>query len=54
MLRELTLHHVLAGLADPLAGVPLRLWHDHLLMKLPHNRAATEFHQDRPLLAAHQ
>ena len=48
VLRGLTLHPVLAGLATQLAGIPLRLWHDHLLMKKPHNRAATEFHQDAP------
>lgn len=48
VLRELTLHPLLAGLAGQLAGVPLRIWHDHLLVKEPHNDAATEFHQDRP------
>jgi ectoine hydroxylase-related dioxygenase (phytanoyl-CoA dioxygenase family) len=47
-LRELTLHPGLAHLAQQLAGVPVRLWHDHLLVKAPHNAAATEFHQDRP------
>jgi phytanoyl-CoA hydroxylase len=48
VLRELTFHPVLAALATQLAGIPVRLWHDHLLMKQPHNRAATEFHQDAP------
>jgi ectoine hydroxylase-related dioxygenase (phytanoyl-CoA dioxygenase family) len=47
-LRDLTLHPRLAALATQLAGVPLRLWHDHLLVKAPHNNAPTEFHQDRP------
>ena len=47
-LRELTLHPGLASLASQLAGVPLRLWHDHLLIKAPHNGAATHFHQDAP------
>lgn len=47
-LRELTLHPRLAALATRLAGVPLRLWHDHLLIKEPHNGAATHFHQDAP------
>jgi ectoine hydroxylase-related dioxygenase (phytanoyl-CoA dioxygenase family) len=47
-LRELTLHPGLAAHATRLAGVPLRLWHDQLLIKPPHNGAATEFHQDQP------
>jgi ectoine hydroxylase-related dioxygenase (phytanoyl-CoA dioxygenase family) len=47
-LRELTLHPDLAGIAQRLAGIPLRLWHDQLLIKPPHNGAATEFHQDQP------
>src|SRR3954464_15297695 len=47
-LRELTLHPGLAALATRLAGVPLRLWHDQLLIKEPRNGAATEFHQDQP------
>lgn len=49
VLRELTLHPGLAGLATQLAGVPLRLWHDHMLVKKPHNGAPTEYHQDSPL-----
>lgn len=44
----LTLHPRIAGVAEQLAGIPLRLWHDHTLVKEPHNDAATEFHQDRP------
>lgn len=47
-IRRLTLHPNLGAVAERLAGMPLRLWHDHLLIKLPHNQAATEFHQDRP------
>lgn len=47
-LRELTTHPGLAGIATQLAGMPLRLWHDQLLVKQPHNEAATEAHQDRP------
>ncbi|MDO0924190.1 phytanoyl-CoA dioxygenase family protein [Streptomyces sp. TG1A-8] len=47
-LRELTLSPVLAAAATALAGIPLRLYHDHLLIKEPHNGAATEFHQDQP------
>ncbi|MGI3785502.1 MAG: phytanoyl-CoA dioxygenase family protein [Janthinobacterium lividum] len=48
VLRELTFHPRLAAAATELAGLPLRLWHDQLLMKKPHNRAATEYHQDAP------
>src|SRR5881227_1662920 len=48
VLRELTLHSRLAELATGLAGVPLRIWHDQLLMQPPHNGAPTEFHQDGP------
>jgi hypothetical protein len=47
-LRPLTFHDGLARIATQLAGVPLRLWHDQLLIKKPHNGAATEFHQDAP------
>ena len=48
VLRELTLDSRLAKAATGLAGVPLRLWHDQVLIKPPHNGAATEFHQDAP------
>ncbi|MBC7808620.1 MAG: phytanoyl-CoA dioxygenase family protein, partial [Akkermansiaceae bacterium] len=47
-LRPLTLHHNIAAVATKLAGTPLRLWHDQILIKQPHNNAATEFHQDQP------
>jgi phytanoyl-CoA hydroxylase len=47
-LRQLTLHTGLATIATQLAGVPLRLWHDQLLIKAPHNGAPTEYHQDGP------
>lgn len=47
-LRDLTLHPKLARLATELAGIDLRIWHDHLLIKKPHNQAPTEFHQDAP------
>lgn len=47
-LRNLTLHTGLASIATRLAGIDLRLWHDQLLIKKPHNGAATEFHQDAP------
>ena len=47
-MRSLTLHPKLAHLAGQLSGVPLRLWHDQLLIKDPGKSAATEFHQDQP------
>jgi phytanoyl-CoA hydroxylase len=47
-LRRLTLHPRVGAVAERLAGLPLRLWHDHMLVKQPHNNAPTEFHQDRP------
>ncbi|GAA2110091.1 phytanoyl-CoA dioxygenase family protein [Microlunatus panaciterrae] len=47
-LRELVLHNGLAAIATQLAGIPLRLWHDQLLIKKPHNQTPTEFHQDAP------
>ena len=47
-LRRLTFHPGLAQIATELAGLPLRLWHDQLLIKKPHNGAATEYHQDAP------
>jgi ectoine hydroxylase-related dioxygenase (phytanoyl-CoA dioxygenase family) len=47
-IRPLTLHSTIAQVAQALVGSPLRLWHDHILIKQPHNNAATEFHQDQP------
>lgn len=47
-MRQLTLHRRVAAVAERLAGVPLRLWHDQILIKQPHNNAPTEFHQDQP------
>lgn len=47
-LRELTLNPRLAAIAERLQGTELQLWHDQILVKDPHNGAATEFHQDRP------
>lgn len=48
VLSELTFHQGLASLATQLAGMPMRLWHDQLLIKKPHNHTPTEFHQDAP------
>ncbi|MEU5876233.1 phytanoyl-CoA dioxygenase family protein [Spirillospora sp. NPDC047279] len=47
-LRDLTLDRRLGRIAERLAGFPLRLWHDQMLVKEPHSDTATEFHQDRP------
>ena len=47
-LAQLTRHPALGAAAERLAGVPLRLWHDQVLVKDPHNGAPTEFHQDQP------
>ena len=47
-IRELVLNPRVGQIAQKLAGAPLRLWHDQLLIKAPHNGAATEFHQDQP------
>jgi ectoine hydroxylase-related dioxygenase (phytanoyl-CoA dioxygenase family) len=47
-LAELTRNPRLAGIAERLQGSRLRIWHDQILVKDPHNGAATEFHQDRP------
>jgi phytanoyl-CoA hydroxylase len=48
VLRDLTLHPRLASYASQLAGIELRIWHDQLLIKPPHNKTPTEFHQDAP------
>ena len=47
-MRRLTRHPNIGAVAQRLAGMPLRLWHDHILIKQPHNNAPTEFHQDQP------
>ncbi|MFG1851893.1 phytanoyl-CoA dioxygenase family protein [Actinomadura geliboluensis] len=47
-LRELTFDRRLGRVAEQLAGFPVRLWHDQMLVKEPHSNTATEFHQDRP------
>ena len=47
-MRRLTLHPNVGAVAERLAGIPLRLWHDHILIKQPHNNVPTEFHQDQP------
>jgi len=48
-LRALTFHPLLQAAVRALAGGRrMRLWHDHLLIKRPHNGVASEFHQDEP------
>jgi phytanoyl-CoA hydroxylase len=48
VIRELTLNPRIGAIASRLAGVPLRIWHDHTLIKPPVKSAPTEFHQDGP------
>lgn len=45
-LAELVHHPRLAAMARQLAGMPLRIWHDQVLVKDPHNGSPTEYHQD--------
>jgi phytanoyl-CoA hydroxylase len=47
-MRALTLDSRIAGMAEALAGVPLRVWHDQVLIKQPQRSTATEFHLDAP------
>jgi ectoine hydroxylase-related dioxygenase (phytanoyl-CoA dioxygenase family) len=47
-MKALTLHANVASAAEQLAGTALRLWHDQILIKPPHNNAPTEWHQDQP------
>lgn len=44
----LALHPRMRAAATALAGEPLRLWHDHLLVKRAKNGIPTEWHQDQP------
>jgi ectoine hydroxylase-related dioxygenase (phytanoyl-CoA dioxygenase family) len=47
-LAALTTDPRIASIAETLAGVPLRLWHDQVLIKQPKTSTATEFHLDAP------
>ncbi|HEY0076743.1 MAG TPA: phytanoyl-CoA dioxygenase family protein [Abditibacteriaceae bacterium] len=47
-MKKLTLHPNIAAVATKLAGEPLRLWHDQILIKQPGKSRPTEFHQDQP------
>jgi phytanoyl-CoA hydroxylase len=48
VMKQLTLHPRVGKAAEQLSRNRLRLWHDQILIKKPHNNAATEFHQDQP------
>lgn len=48
-MKRLSFHSNVTAIARKLAGVPLRMWHDQTLIKLPHNQKPTEYHQDQPL-----
>ncbi len=47
-LLDLALHPRMRAAALALAGEPLRVWHDHLLVKRAKNGVPTEWHQDQP------
>jgi ectoine hydroxylase-related dioxygenase (phytanoyl-CoA dioxygenase family) len=47
-MRRLTLHPNVGAIAQRLAGLPLRLWHDQILIKPARKSAPTEYHQDQP------
>jgi phytanoyl-CoA hydroxylase len=44
--RQLTTEPRIAAIARRLAGVPLRIWHDQILIKQPKKSTPTEYHQD--------
>ena len=46
VLKDLTLHPNVAAVAEKLARVRLRIWHDHILAKMPELGVPTAFHQD--------
>src|SRR6266542_4627778 len=48
VMKRLTLHPNIGPIAEKLVGSPMRLWHDHVLIKQPKNQKPTEFHQDSP------
>ena len=50
-MRALTMLPRLGAAAERLAGRPLRLWHDDIIAKPPHNDGPTRPHQDMPLWA---
>lgn len=46
-LRTLTLLPRIGAIAEKLAAIPMRLWHDHTLAKEPSKAQPTAFHQDQ-------
>ncbi len=46
VLKTLTQHPNVAAAAEKLAETRLRIWHDHILAKMPALDAPTAFHQD--------
>jgi len=46
VLKELTQHPNVAAVAEKIADVRLRIWHDHILAKMPELGVPTAFHQD--------
>ena len=46
-MKELTFHPNLKAVANRLAGTKLRVWHDHILAKMPKFSTPTAFHQDQ-------
>lgn len=48
IMKDLVFHPRIVQAARMLAGVPLRLWHDHILIKNPGKSTPTQFHQDQP------
>ncbi len=47
-MAALTLDPRLGEIATSMSGMPMRLWHDHMLIKQPGTSTPTEFHQDQP------
>ena len=47
LLQLLPLHPKVGAIAEQLAGIPMRLWHDHTLAKEPSKAQPTAFHQDQ-------
>ena len=46
VLKGLTKHPNVAAVAEKIADVRLRIWHDHILAKMPELGVPTAFHQD--------
>lgn len=46
ILKKLTQHPNVAAVAEKLSSVKLRIWHDHILAKMPGLNVPTAFHQD--------